>query len=152
MLIVLEGCDGAGKTTLARKLAKFMQAEIVHCTAETPNDWEFFSGIIRKSKEKNIIADRFCYGQFVYQHRDDRPLQLVDLTLLESRIKEAGGTVVLVTAPIWLLQTRLRERSETTEIPVEEIQDRFLQFMGRRKGIPILRYDTYEKDFIPLND
>lgn len=74
MLIVLEGCDATGKTTLANLLAKIYNAQIVHCTAETPNTYDFFESLIYSATDKNIICDRFCYGQFVYQDEGDRPL------------------------------------------------------------------------------
>ena len=40
MLFVLEGCDGSGKTTVAKHLKNILPAaEIVHCTTDTPNDY-----------------------------------------------------------------------------------------------------------------
>lgn len=74
MLIALEGCDATGKTTLAKLLAKLYNAEVVHCTAETPNTYDFFESILYAAEHRNIICDRFCYGQFVYQDEGDRPL------------------------------------------------------------------------------
>lgn len=74
MLIVLEGCDATGKTTLANMLANLMNGTVVHCTAETPNTYGFFESLIYAAENKNIICDRFCYGQFVYQDEGDRPL------------------------------------------------------------------------------
>lgn len=74
MLIILEGCDATGKTTLAKMLAPLLNAQIVHSTTETPNDYRYFDNLIRASEYTNIIADRFCYSQFVYQDEDDRPL------------------------------------------------------------------------------
>lgn len=76
MLIALEGCDATGKTTLAKLLAKLYNAEIVHCTTETPNTYKFFSELLYAADRRNIICDRFCYGQFVYQDEGDRPLAL----------------------------------------------------------------------------
>lgn len=74
MLIILEGCDATGKTTLANLLAPVLNATIIHCTAETPNDMQFFTNIAWAAAQKNIIADRFCYSQFVYQSEVNRPL------------------------------------------------------------------------------
>lgn len=76
MLIALEGCDATGKTTLAQLLAKLYNAEVVHCTTETPNTYDFFDSLIYAATDKNIICDRFCYGQFVYQDEGDRPLAM----------------------------------------------------------------------------
>lgn len=74
MLYVIEGCDATGKTTLAKLLARLYNAEVVHCTTETPNTDVFFEGLIYAAEHRNIICDRFCYSQFVYQDEGDRPL------------------------------------------------------------------------------
>lgn len=113
MLVVLEGCDGAGKTTLARSLAKILDADIIHCTSRTPNDKKFFEGIIEASKTKNIIADRFCYGQYVYQEKKDRPLGgYAELNYLEAKMLAAGAKVIYVAAPPYEIEERLAERGE----------------------------------------
>ena len=141
MLVVLEGCDGAGKSTLAEFLAKLLNADIVHCTAETPNDYEFFDSIISAAITKNIIADRFCYGQFVYQEKEDRRLSKADLRILETRILEADGKVILVTAPEDVILARLASRGEITHMPVKDILSRFEKVMSK-SILPVMRYDT----------
>ena len=141
MLVVLEGCDGAGKSTLAEFLAKLLNADIVHCTAETPNDYEFFDNIISAAITKNIIADRFCYGQFVYQEKEDRRLPKADLRILETRMLEADGKVILVTAPEDVILARLASRGETTHMPVKDILSRFEKVMSK-SILPVMRYDT----------
>lgn len=113
MLVIIEGCDGAGKSTLANSLAKIIGAEVIHCSSKTPNDEKFFKAIIEASKTKNIIADRFCYGQYVYQKEKDRPLGSLDnLHRLEVRLLEAGAKVILVEAPYTEIEERLQQRGE----------------------------------------
>lgn len=141
MLVVLEGCDGAGKSTLAEFLAKLLNADTVHCTAETPNDYEFFDNIISAAITKNIIADRFCYGQFVYQEKEDRRLSKDDLRVLETRMLEADGKVIIVTAPEDVILARLASRGETTNMPVKDILSRFEKVMSK-SILPVMRYDT----------
>lgn len=133
MLVVLEGCDGSGKSTLARSLAKILDAEIIHCTSQTPNDFEFFNSIIEESKNKNIIADRFCYGQFVYQEEEDRPLGTIEnLHKLERKMKEAGAKVILVEAPYGVIESRLRLRRETliNGLTVSQVCERFYDLLN----------------------
>ena len=138
MLIVLEGCDGVGKTTIARNLADIMDARIVHCTASTPNDYKFFKSIIDASKYQNIIADRFCYGQFVYQNEKERHLTHAELTQLELDMMEAGAKVIHVHAPVDEVQRRLRYRNEKTELPVDEIMDKFIDVFEHSLERPTL--------------
>lgn len=141
MLIVLEGCDGAGKTTLAQFLSKLLNADIIHCTAETPNDYEFFDNIISAAVTRNIIADRFCYGQFVYQKKEERRLSKDDLRVIETRMLDADGKVILVTAPHSTIISRLAIRGEVTLTPVPELLERFEKIMSE-SILPIIRYDT----------
>lgn len=73
MKIFVEGIDGSGKTTLINKIVNMFPYEnfkIVHCTRETPNNYKFFSKLIRS--EESIIFDRFCWGQKVYQTESER--------------------------------------------------------------------------------
>lgn len=133
MLIVLEGCDGAGKTELANFLAKVLDAEIVHCSTHTANNFNFFNEILYAARDKNIIADRFCYGQFVYQNDDNRPLAdehgsaETNLGILEIRMLQSNAKVIYVTAPVDVIEERLKARGEEliNGLTVEEILDRY---------------------------
>jgi thymidylate kinase len=138
MLIILEGCDGVGKSTIAAQLAKLLNAEIVHCTRETPNDYEFFSGIIEASENRNVIADRFCYGQFVYQKPEERKLTPRDLTRLEIEILASNAKVVHVIAPVPEIRERLKNRGEQTDTPVSEICQKFTEVFEKSLTNPIL--------------
>ena len=127
MLIVLEGCDGSGKTTIANNLKAIMpDAEIIHCTTETPNTYEFFKQLIVASQSRDIIADRFCYGQFVYQAPEERHLTPLQLCSLEAGMIAAGARVIHVTAPVNTIKERLSWRGEKAMHPVEEITDRYI--------------------------
>lgn len=121
MLIVLEGCDGSGKTTLANKLAAILDAEIIHCTTDTPNTLWFFRDIIEMAQTRNIIADRFCYGQFVYQNPEERALNEIDLYNLELEMMNTGAKVIYVYCDEDILKRRLDERGEIPMKPVEKI-------------------------------
>ena len=127
MLIVLEGCDGSGKTTIAHNLKAVMpNAEIIHCTTDTPNDFEFFKTLILASQNRDIIADRFCYGQFVYQKPEERHLTPEQLYALEVGMISAGAKVIHVTAPVKTIKARLGWRKEEPMHTVEEITGRYI--------------------------
>lgn len=127
MLFVLEGCDGSGKTTVARNLKNILPgAEIVHCTTDTPNDFDFFMRLIQAARDRHIIADRFCYGQFVYQTAEDRHLTPGQLNILEIEMLANNAQVIHVTASVDEIEDRLTLRGEKTALPVSEICDRYL--------------------------
>ena len=147
MLVVLEGCDGSGKSTLARSLSMILDADIIHCTSRTPNDFGFFSSIIEASRNKNIIADRFCYGQFVYQEKENRPLGSVhNLNRLESKMLKAGTKVIYVEAPAEEIKNRLNSREECiiNGLSVEDVLHRFDNLFTTQSilGDSIIRWHT----------
>lgn len=127
MLIVLEGCDGTGKTTLAHNLSKILGAEIIHCTTDTPNTVWFFRDIIEMAQTRNIIADRFCYGQFVYQSEDKRQLTKHDLYNLELAMLNTGARVVYVDCDEQVLNARLAARNEVPMKPIRQLKDGYLK-------------------------
>ena len=102
MLIVLEGCDGSGKSTLVDLLKSLSyepeNVEVIHATRETPNDMEWFMSIMDQAKDRNIIMDRSFWGQFVYQEPDERKLSWEQLHELEHRLDQEDGKLIYVTA------------------------------------------------------
>lgn len=138
MLYILEGCDGSGKSTLAKGLSDLLGAQVIHCSRGTPNTLGFFQSILEKSKENDVIADRFCYGQFVYQDENERPLKthgtiyyspktaLENLHFLESQML-GYAKVVYVSASAKVIQDRLNSRNEALPdgLDVEKILQRY---------------------------
>ena len=125
MLIVLEGADGVGKSTIAKRLARILNARIIHCTKDTPNDLAYFRSILYASEEQHIIADRFCYGQFVYQSEEERKLTQDELYRLEADMRNMGAKVIYVTASEKTIEARLNKRNEIPMYPVKELLERF---------------------------
>lgn len=143
MLIVLEGCDGTGKSSLSCLLAHVLSAKIIHATKETPNDYAWFSGIIERSKTENIIADRFFWGQFVYQSPEERKLTENELSELERELSFAGGILILVTAPTKVIKKRLEKRGEKliNGLTVKKVKHRFSN-CAFSAWCPVAEYNT----------
>lgn len=145
MLYILEGCDGTGKSTLAAQLSKLLDAEIIHCTKDTPNTVEFFSAIVASAKDKNIIADRFCYGQYVYQQLEDRPLgDYENLNLFETILLTCKTKVILVDAATDVIVDRLQARNEKilNGMEVDEVRNKFYDLMNNKSILPWIVYRT----------
>lgn len=147
MLIVLEGVDGSGKTTLATFLSQILHAKIIHATRETPNTVTWFKSIIDDAKTKNIIADRFFWGQFAYQNKEERHISLRSLGFLESYLKSCGGVIVYVTAPDQVVMDRLNGRGEELSVPLEVLKERY-QKLIELSFCPVVTYDTSKGEVI----
>lgn len=121
MMIVLEGADGVGKTTLATLLSKTYNAGIIHATRETPNNWAWFSELLDLARSCNIIMDRSFWGQFVYQEESERKLSWEQLHELEHRLEQEGGKLIYVTANPEDIQARLDNRAEILSRPLSHL-------------------------------
>lgn len=150
MLIILEGCDGTGKTTLAEKFkAKIPDAEIIHCTRETPNTYEYFRDIIKDSRGKAIILDRAMYGQFVYQEEADRPMTKEQLRMLENYMNLLSDvTIYWVTADKKVILSRLESRKEKLSLPYDTIEARFRAIFNE-SACKIISWDTTNNKEVP---
>lgn len=142
MLIVLEGCDGSGKSSLAELLSLVYDAEIIHATRETPNDMAWFSLIMEEAKTKNIIMDRAFWGQFVYQKPMERKLGFADLSALEKRLAAEGGKLIYVYSPERVISRRLRLRDEIPLLPVQSLLRRY-KTMCKFARCPVIWYNSH---------
>lgn len=66
-IFIIEGPDGAGKTTLARQLAKDYDLEYHH-EGPPPTDkvTQYYINLLLDAKDKRIIFDRLALGEMVY--------------------------------------------------------------------------------------
>lgn len=125
MIIVLEGVDGAGKTTLANILAKTYNAGIIHATRETPNNWAWFNELMDVARDRNVIMDRSFWGQFVYQDPEERKLSWEQLHELEHRLEQEDGKLIYVTADDEDILKRLSDRAEDLSRPLKTLKARY---------------------------
>lgn len=144
MLYILEGCDGVGKSTLSYQLQPILDARVIHCTSQTPNDYKFFHDIIEASKVVNIIADRFMYGQFVYQDEQHRPLSIKQLGYLEAEALCAGVRLIHVRADESTIEERLAKRGEQliNGLTIEQVVERFVSVFTKKSMLKPLEWWT----------
>lgn len=141
MMIVLEGIDGVGKTTLANLLSKTYNAGIIHATRETPNDWAWFNELMDLAKDRNIIMDRSFWGQFVYQDPEERKLNWEQLHELEHRLEQEDGKLIYVTANTSDILERLKGRAETLSRPLDLLKERY-EAVILLSECPVIIYNT----------
>lgn len=111
MKIILEGVDGAGKTTLARILADKYGLDIAHCTQHDAADYDFYRQTLRK---ENIVWDRHTLGELIYPKVFDRKQQIgtEDARILMHYAKQENAKVLVLTADMTVLRERLSNRKE----------------------------------------
>lgn len=140
MKIILEGCDGTGKTTLAKVIADKYSLDICHCTACDPTDFDFYKQTARK---ENVIWDRHTIGELIYPEVFNREGQMSpeDVRIVLGYFRENGGKIFVLTADDDIIKERLSNRSisEASKIVnrIEFINNKF-KFYAEQFCVPII--------------
>jgi thymidylate kinase len=153
MIIIAEGCDNVGKDYL---LDKFMKScpdskfKKVHCTRDTPNNFEYFRNII--DSPENIAMSRAWYGQFCYQTSEERQskgwLTYEELHNLEFLLSKKQYMLFNVVMDPKICLHLCKKDSNDKHYTLEYIEDIMSRF-DRLFKTSELEVTTYHNDFIP---
>lgn len=114
-IIILEGCDGAGKSTLAKELQRLSGFEIVQGSSFEISEmgqermFDYMMGLLDR---KNIIIDRYYMSNFVYGNLYDYPTMSSTQFKLLANKTEKKALTVYVTATEGTLKGRLLSRGD----------------------------------------
>lgn len=128
MLIVLEGCDGAGKTTLAQQLVKEAElrgweGEVWHRGVPMRHpleeyEWDLEQDYARTPAERSrrlLVADRWHLGQLVYGPLYRKDLKDFDLACawhVDAKLQSLGAVQLIMSPPLEVIRERLAIRGE----------------------------------------
>lgn len=121
-MIILEGPDGAGKTTLANDLARrFNYRYHAFGPPQHPPLREYLGWLVDQP-DNQVVVDRFHLGEHVYGpiYRGKSQLDPQSQWAIEMALKVRGATLVYVIAPLWALQETLLERGDDM-VDVEDL-------------------------------
>lgn len=139
MKIILEGVDGAGKTTLAKILAERYGLDICHCTQYDAADYDFYRQTVRK---ENVVWDRHTIGELIYPTIFDRKQQISteDVRLVIHYAKEAGAKIFVLTADMDVIYRRLNERGNEDFRIYENVDyiDNLFRFYADQYHVPVI--------------
>ena len=117
MILIIEGPDGAGKTTLANKLREQTGFMLLHRSQpKTEEDkqrmMDEYLQVIKSNK--NCIMDRSWYSEMVYGPvmRDASVITYPQMYELERRLAKVGSLIIYCTAPENTLWSRCMNRGE----------------------------------------
>lgn len=139
MKIILEGCDGTGKTTLAKILADKYGLDICHCTQDDPGDYDFYRQTVRK---ENVIWDRHTLGELIYPVVFGRKQKISteDARLIIHHAREDDVRIFVLTASAQSLTSRIDARgNEDARIHEKLLEiDHEFRFYANKFDIPII--------------
>ncbi|MGH3569147.1 MAG: hypothetical protein ACRDRH_24610 [Pseudonocardia sp.] len=123
--IVLDGCDGAGKTTLAQRLSTAHRFTAVH-SARTPDGTDLlvhYRGIL--ARPGRLVLDRCFVSELVYgplRHRRSR-ITLTQAVELAETVVARDGTLIHLTGTPSAIYARLRARDDDTAATPTEVAE-----------------------------
>jgi len=124
-MIVLEGCDCAGKTTIAIELARRMvetgRLRRFEKYGLLPDWWDYHHMYVRSCEEWSII-DRFVVSEYVYGllWRGGANKELTKrVKTVSQAMNDVSAVTVYVRPSIWVIEKRLKERGD----PLVKIDD-----------------------------
>ena len=149
MIIIIEGPDGSGKTTLANKIKDQTGYILLHRSHETDAGaaslFEEYAQVIKAGK--NCIMDRSWYSEMVYGPvmRDGSDISFHQMYELERLLAKNGALVIHCTAPEATLWKRCLKRGEdyvTTKDAFHKICNDFDALMyDVPHYVPVLTYE-----------
>ena len=156
MIYIIEGPDGAGKTTLVEQIKKsHMNTKVLHFGApqtpeEADNYYKVYAAAINAMRDDEVlIFDRSWYSDMVYgpvmRNRQEMTQEHADM-LSAMVVARGGGIIIYCTAPIKVLWSRCQRRGETylqNQAQLQAIAVGYSKVMAENvRFLPVVRYDT----------
>lgn len=150
MLVIVEGPDGSGKTTLAAEIIKELADEPNHvtvyqhaCKPERDARLEYTEPLegYRPGTGVSFVLDRWHLGEMVYGplHRGGAGLTRSDFRDVEKFLDERGAVVVLCNGPTGVLAKRLRKRGEEPNTNHLRQEAHLFDITARTSELPVVQ-------------
>lgn len=158
-MIILEGPDRVGKTTLAHKLTEAIKGTYVHFS-RLPDSFHRYFDYLPYIKPLNVL-DRFHMSEPVYASaRGDKELKTnqVWYSAIDRAILANGGVTVLITVDLDLLDSRWTDEEmydlKTTKMAAVEFRDisQGLSSFGIHPHFDLHFHCTKDKPFLTDED
>lgn len=157
-IIILEGVDKTGKSTLAKQISESTGYPMVHLGVP-PDGLDYQGHLIKLVKQHpdGVVFDRFHWGDYVYNGLAgaDRKMDWAQFDELEQLLLNLGAVVIYCHATGSELKRRFTSEKEelisTGVIPI--LQYRYGQTLHRTK-LPVFRHWFPHNEFqlTQLND
>ena len=151
-IIILEGCDKTGKSTLAKKLSKQLGYKVVHLGVPKPKGhFQKLEKLIQDNPD-GIIFDRFHWGDRVYTGitAKKRALTPPEFFRIKQMLGRRETVVIYCHSSQILIRRRFIEDGEEL-IRMKEIStilNRYNQMLVM-SNLEIIKYD-FTKDKLPI--
>lgn len=158
MLIVLEGCDGAGKSTLIGDIERHLPPNMTDTEHLGPPGGDPLTECLDAIKlytpgtGRHLLVDRLHIGEAVYGpiFRTESLLEGVGLGIVNQRLTALGGLLVFVDVPLEELQRRVSNRGDDYVAPKQlgEIRAGYHKIMSRLTDVTTITVDSRQPNTV----
>lgn len=131
-MIIVEGPDGVGKTTVARAIQSEMWRRLGRCPTyrhmtKPIDNFDFYWGY-EAQMERYSVQDRFHLGELAYGARCYPCRQnAINLKLIRARLQQLGAVVVVITAKsTWFDRYYVEKKEMFTKAQINEVAFAFI--------------------------
>lgn len=142
MNIVIEGCDGTGKSTLAKHLCETLGLYYWH--ESEPRTLAEYQQMLSSG---GVCFDRFCFGQFVYNTIEQQKMTIEELKKLVNGFESSNTLLVYVDAPTEVIVNRMIVRGEGTE----EVKGQMTKWVKNIRGAYISTFNKCGAKYIVID-
>lgn len=152
MIIVLEGCDCAGKTTLAKHLCRELQAEYVHFSkpkGKAGHEYMYF--LCQANINKNYVVDRFMLGEQVYGplFRGKSTINQEEQFYIEHKMKAMGCVLFWCDPGLAEIMKNIKIRGDD-HVKVKDckkIRNQYIKVL-QQTTLPVNRYNYTTMSYV----
>ena len=150
MLIILEGCDGTGKTTLANQLAETLQSQgrtVVRLARGVPQkhpleEYEYDLDFYTPGVGVDVVCDRWHWGDAIYGplYRGKSTLGQPGMDHVGLYLRARGALLAMLDCSVGEVRRRLNERGEDYLRPehVEHVVNDYRRLFHERQRLECL--------------
>ena len=142
-IIILEGLDKCGKSSLASIIARNLACNILKCSAPTEDPYKEYVTKLLNNDDDNIIFDRFCYGELVYGpiYRGKSAIDSNKLLNLELLLQARDSILIYCEASLDFIKQKFIEDNETFTkmIDIKKLLSGYRRVISQAK-IPVLHH------------
>ena len=149
MILIIEGADGSGKTTLANTLRMITGYPVIHNKYEKDKMDQMKGEYLQMIRNnKNLILDRCWYSELCYGPvmRGGSTFDFYDMYELEEAIlANGGGLIIYATGPesaLWSACQRRGEDFVTSRDDFKQIYMHYKKLMSIPHRLPVVKYEV----------
>lgn len=145
MQIVIDGCDGVGKSTLAKSLVTKYDLGFLHFTSEDKQNYIFYDNILKK---KNYVYDRGPLSELVYPYVFKRKakMSMMDVVKLVEDNKQTVF-IILIDQPNKIIKRMKDDEYKEVKKHSHYINNKFAVIGFELGDYPnVMTFDVTDKD------